>query len=250
MALSFGDPEPPEPTLCDEMAGRCEECPERDSCEMTGKAAESMAEEEVAMEEERLIEGARLLAERRAHLALLKSELSARQAEFEAANRDLVEAVRWWSDEVSAQEAMIRDSWAERLRTDPVPGFTVYAETMVEYDPDRAVQWCISHDFLGLLRLESKGFERVAVQLRPEFVAVRERQRVRIARDLSRLLEVSDGSEGGPDAVRGPDGERDLRPVPPTADRPEEHQAGSGAGVRREAGAEGGGGRDSAKRDQ
>ena len=132
MALSFGDPEPPEPTLCDEMAGRCEECPERDICEMTGEEAEPMAEEEEAMEEERLIVGARLLAERRAHLARLKSELAARQAEFESANRELVEAVRWWSDEVSAQEAMIRDSWAERLRADPVPGFTVYAETVVE----------------------------------------------------------------------------------------------------------------------
>lgn len=231
MAWNPPDPEEPQPTLCDEMRGDCGRCPERIPCSMPeppeldldDPAVIGPAMEEVRMDEptginrddlSALAKQATWLALRREHRDWLKSELARAQAAFEEANRDLIEQAREWTEKVAADERMIRESWGERLQAEPVPGFTVYTEKVLEYDAETAVQWCAMHGYHGLLRVDPRSFEKVALQLGLVFVKVTERPRVRIARDLSDLIpeaerlpstvEVSDGDDDA--ATDGGDG--------------------------------------------
>ena len=59
----------------------------------------------------------------------------------------------------------------------------------LEYDEDEAVNYCLEHQHANLLKLNKTGFEKVAKELKPEFVTIKEEPRAQIASDLSEYLE-------------------------------------------------------------
>ncbi|MFA5714430.1 MAG: hypothetical protein WC998_01650 [Candidatus Paceibacterota bacterium] len=61
--------------------------------------------------------------------------------------------------------------------------------TVLEYDEQEAVNYCLEHQHATLLKLDKRGFEKVAKELRPEFVRIEEVARAQIATDLSDYLE-------------------------------------------------------------
>jgi hypothetical protein len=61
--------------------------------------------------------------------------------------------------------------------------------TILEYDEQAAVNYCLKHQHAGLLKLDKRGFEKVAKITQPDFVTIKEEPRAQIATDLSEYLE-------------------------------------------------------------
>lgn len=67
-------------------------------------------------------------------------------------------------------------------------GVQIKIFTSLEYDENIAVNYCLEHKHNTLLKLDKRGFEKVAKELKPEFVTVKEEPRAQIATDLSEYL--------------------------------------------------------------
>ncbi len=67
-------------------------------------------------------------------------------------------------------------------------GVQIKTFTVLEYDENTAVNYCLEHQHAKLLKLDKRGFEKVAKELQPEFVTIKEEPRAQIASDLSEYL--------------------------------------------------------------
>jgi hypothetical protein len=67
-------------------------------------------------------------------------------------------------------------------------GVQIKVFTNLEYDEQAAVNYCLAHQHATLLKLDKRGFEKVAKELKPEFVKIEEVARAQIATDLSDYL--------------------------------------------------------------
>lgn len=67
--------------------------------------------------------------------------------------------------------------------------------TVIKYNDQDAVDYCIEHDISAALKLDHKQFEKAAEVLRPGFVVAETEPRVYIDKDLSKFLEVQDETE-------------------------------------------------------
>jgi hypothetical protein len=68
-------------------------------------------------------------------------------------------------------------------------GVQIKVFSTLEYDENTAVNYCLEHQHANLLKLNKTGFEKVAKELKPEFVTIKEEPRAQIATDLSEYLE-------------------------------------------------------------
>lgn len=66
-----------------------------------------------------------------------------------------------------------------------LPGGQIKIYTSLEYDEQIAVDWCLAHEHGKLLKLDSRGFEKVAKELEPDFVTTIETPKMTLASDLS-----------------------------------------------------------------
>ena len=69
-------------------------------------------------------------------------------------------------------------------------GVQIKIFTTLEYDENTAINYCLEHNHAKLLKLDKKGFEKVAKELEPDFVKINEVARAQIASDLSGYLEA------------------------------------------------------------
>ena len=60
--------------------------------------------------------------------------------------------------------------------------------TRLDYQPHDALAYCIEHKLNDLLELNKRGFEKVAKELKPEFVTLVDEPRAQIAGDLGEYL--------------------------------------------------------------
>ena len=67
-------------------------------------------------------------------------------------------------------------------------GVQIKIFTTLEYDEQKAVDYCLEHQHANLLKLNKTGFEKVAKELKPDFVKIDEVARAQIASDLSEYL--------------------------------------------------------------
>ena len=68
-------------------------------------------------------------------------------------------------------------------------GVQIKVFTNLEYDENTAVNYCLEHQHATLLKLDKRGFEKVAKELKPDFVKIDEVARAQIATDLSEYLQ-------------------------------------------------------------
>lgn len=70
-------------------------------------------------------------------------------------------------------------------------GAQVKEYTKLNYSEQDAITWCVQHTHLSLIeqKLRKKEFEKVAVELKPDFVTVEVDPRVTISKDLSDYLD-------------------------------------------------------------
>lgn len=69
--------------------------------------------------------------------------------------------------------------------------------TRVEYEEAAAIRFAIEHHHDSLLSLNKRNFEKVAKELRPEFVTLVDEPRAQIAGDLGQYLAESAVEENG-----------------------------------------------------
>lgn len=101
------------------------------------------------------------------------------------------DAQRQIDDQISSLENDIREvalsEFAENQVKD-LGGVQVKIFTIMEYDDQAATDYCLSHNHASLLKLDKRKFEKVAKELQPDFVTIKEEPRAQIASDLSDYL--------------------------------------------------------------
>lgn len=106
---------------------------------------------------------------------------------------------RGLTDRVKLLEEEIRIAAIDQFITTgskhPHPGVEVKEITEVEYDPDRAKQYCIEH-LPSALKLVTGEFERVAKVIKPDFITINVLPRAEIRKDLSSWANETDPSDG------------------------------------------------------
>lgn len=76
----------------------------------------------------------------------------------------------------------------------PNPFVTIGEYDVLEYDADKALDWCVEKEMTGALSLRKADFKKLAKAAKPDFVTFSKEPRARIATDLSEWLpEASDG---------------------------------------------------------
>lgn len=67
-------------------------------------------------------------------------------------------------------------------------GVQIKIFTKLEYDENAAINYCLEHKHANLLKLDKRGFEKVAKELRPDFVVIKDEPSAQIASDLNEYL--------------------------------------------------------------
>lgn len=66
-----------------------------------------------------------------------------------------------------------------------LPGGQIKIYTSLKYDEPAAVDWCLAHEHGTLLKLDKSGFEKVAKELKPDIVTIKEEPKMTLSSDLS-----------------------------------------------------------------
>jgi len=66
----------------------------------------------------------------------------------------------------------------------PLPGCEVVQATVIKYDEEQALDYCISNRVLNALRVHKPSFEKLALVMAPPFVTISKEPQTRLARDL------------------------------------------------------------------
>ena len=69
-------------------------------------------------------------------------------------------------------------------------GVQIKIFTLLVYNESAAINYCLEHNHANLLKLNKTGFEKVAKELQPDFVTIKEEPRAQIATNLNKYLET------------------------------------------------------------
>lgn len=111
---------------------------------------------------------------------------------FEIIDNDCKAVIEVGRKKIEDLETEIRNVAIEEYMINGVKdlgGVQIKVFTNLEYDEQAAVNYCLEHQHATLLKLDKRGFEKVAKELKPEFVKIEEVARAQIATDLSNYLE-------------------------------------------------------------
>lgn len=105
-------------------------------------------------------------------------------------HEDLLQAIENCKESLKADEKELRELVLESSNQEVKATFGVSIRkiTRLEYDELSAIDWVITNNHRSLLKLDKKGFEKVAKVLSLEFVDIREERQATIGRDLSKVL--------------------------------------------------------------
>ena len=131
-------------------------------------------------------------------LARARRSASLKQLALKTAKEQL-EATKEWAaytqlkDEQTGLSAMIEEI-ENRLRQlavetgekHPHPAVEVVNANEVQFDPDKAVEWCYTADQRHLLKLDIVKFKSLASKMKLSFVTIKKGHAARIASDLTK----------------------------------------------------------------
>lgn len=88
------------------------------------------------------------------------------------------------------RQVAIEDYNSRENPTKDYGGVQIKIFTTLDYNEQDAVRYCLDHQHANLLKLNKSGFEKVAKELRPDFVTIKEEPRAQIAGDISEYLDI------------------------------------------------------------
>jgi len=102
-----------------------------------------------------------------------------------------IKAADYIRDQIKEVDHLVRDmaleSYIAQGDKQPHPSVSIKVYTTIDYDPDRAKQYCIDH-LPTALKLDPKVFERAAKVIELDFVTRGEEPRVAISSNLGEYL--------------------------------------------------------------
>lgn len=133
-----------------------------------------------------LEEQIKVVVEARGRLGSAVAVKNAIQAEYEADNKDMFDAIKVVSNEVDKAESLLREltllAFAETGDKAPAVGVGIREVTKLEYDGKVAFDWAKAHKMA--LKLDTKAFEKIAKVSPPDFVKIITEPQATIATNL------------------------------------------------------------------
>lgn len=117
-----------------------------------------------------------------------KAELAAKKEAFDRENAALISAMAADADSLARAEDGLRRmalaAYAATGSKHPAPGVGIRVSKVTRYMDEAAIAWAIDHGHNSLLKLDSRKFEKVALELGLDFVEFSEVAQATLARDL------------------------------------------------------------------
>ena len=143
-----------------------------------------------------IIDLVRTVYSRREDLKEQREALAIRRAEFDAANKDLLEDIERFGYALAEAEEELRDATLTAYRETgdkaPGPGVGIRVIVTLDYSPSWALNWAVEHKMTAMLTVDKKMFEAVieigAVEDSSEMVTIIPKATATIATDLAKAL--------------------------------------------------------------
>ena len=148
-----------------------------------------------------LLEQVKELQERRLAVEAVDDVVKLAKAAWEIDNKELLASQEQQKVQLNELEMKVRTAAVQGYELDGAkercPGVSIKIFEELRYDPKKALAWAIAHSMA--LKLEARGFEKVAKVQDIDFVEKREVAKAMVAQDLGKVLETveTEAATGG-----------------------------------------------------
>ena len=124
----------------------------------------------------------------RLSVSIMKDMIDERRAEWEAENRELLDALKTEGIRLREEEETLRAATLEAYRETgskkPAPGVGIRIVKDLDYEECQAIEWAVEAGAGNCLKLDKKNFEKAAEALALDFVTINSIPQATIAKEL------------------------------------------------------------------